>query len=162
MINGKHGQGTHSTKMGADKLAKNTPNAPKFISPNCLPKPKSLGFRWKKASLGVHSPWLPSLVYCGKVLTFSLSVCLHFAIGDCKYFLEFIFAFHILSRNFFIKWWSKRTFSRSLICIKQCQLTKQITTCTKYVLTCCSMLQIVKTFQLVEVCSVLIENIAAI
>ena len=27
MINGKHGQGTHCTKMGADKLAENTPNA---------------------------------------------------------------------------------------------------------------------------------------
>ena len=27
MINEKHGQGTHSTKMGADKLAQNTPNA---------------------------------------------------------------------------------------------------------------------------------------
>ena len=26
--------------MGADKLAENTPNAPKFICPNCLPKPK--------------------------------------------------------------------------------------------------------------------------
>ena len=53
--NGKHGQGTHCTKMGADKLAEYTPNAPKFICPNCLPKPKSFGFRWKKASLGVHS-----------------------------------------------------------------------------------------------------------
>ena len=43
--------------MGADKLFKNTPNAPKFICPNCLPKPRSLGFWWKKASLGVRSPW---------------------------------------------------------------------------------------------------------
>ena len=60
MINGKHGQGTHSTKMGADKLAENTPNAPKFICPNCLPKPKSLEFWWKKASLGVRSLWLKS------------------------------------------------------------------------------------------------------
>ena len=58
MINEKHGQRTHSTKMGADKLFKNTPNAPKFICPNCLPKPKSLGHRCKKASLGVRSPWL--------------------------------------------------------------------------------------------------------
>ena len=44
MINGKHGQGTHSTKMGADKSAENTPNAPKFFGPICLPKSKSLGF----------------------------------------------------------------------------------------------------------------------
>ena len=58
MINGKHGQGPHRTKMGADKSAKNTSNAPTFICPNCLPKPKSLGFWWKKASwLGVRSPW---------------------------------------------------------------------------------------------------------
>ena len=43
--NGKHGQGTQSIKMGADKSAENTPNVLKFICPNCLPKPKSLGFR---------------------------------------------------------------------------------------------------------------------
>ena len=41
--------------MGADKLAKNIPNAPKSICPNCLPKPKILRFRWKKALLGVCS-----------------------------------------------------------------------------------------------------------
>ena len=33
-----------STKIGANKLAENTPNAPKFICPNCLPKLKRLGF----------------------------------------------------------------------------------------------------------------------
>ena len=38
--NGKHGQGTHSTKMGADSPAENTPNAPKHFSLKCLPKPK--------------------------------------------------------------------------------------------------------------------------
>ena len=45
---GKHGQGTHSIKMGTYSSAENTPNAPKFICPNCLPKPKSLGFWWKR------------------------------------------------------------------------------------------------------------------
>ena len=45
MINRKHGQGTHCTKMGADKLAENNPNAQTFIFPNCLLKPKSLGFQ---------------------------------------------------------------------------------------------------------------------
>ena len=34
--------------MGGDKLAKNTANAPKFICPISLLKPKILGFRWKK------------------------------------------------------------------------------------------------------------------
>ena len=34
--------------MGADKLAENTPNAQKFMCPNCMSKPKSLGFRWKR------------------------------------------------------------------------------------------------------------------
>ena len=48
----KNEQGTHSTKMGADKLAENTPNAPKLICPNCLPKPKSLGLWWKKSFIG--------------------------------------------------------------------------------------------------------------
>ena len=37
--------------MGADSLAENTPYAPEFISPICLPKPKSSGFQWKKVSV---------------------------------------------------------------------------------------------------------------
>ena len=53
MNNGKHGQGTHCTKMGADSLSENTPNAPESICPICLPKHKCSGFQWKKASLGV-------------------------------------------------------------------------------------------------------------
>ena len=57
MNNGKHGQGTQCTKMGADSAAENTPNAPEFICPICPPKPKSSGFKWKKASLGIRSPW---------------------------------------------------------------------------------------------------------
>ena len=47
---------THS--KSADISTENIPNAPKFICPICLPKPKSLGFHWKKASLGVRSPCL--------------------------------------------------------------------------------------------------------
>jgi hypothetical protein len=43
--NPKYGQGIHRTKMGADKLAKNTPNAPKFICTftnevSFMPRPK--------------------------------------------------------------------------------------------------------------------------
>ena len=48
MINRKHGEGTHFTKMSADKSAENTPNAPKFIYPNCLPKPKVWNFDEKR------------------------------------------------------------------------------------------------------------------
>ena len=46
-INGKHGQGTHSTKIGADKSAKNTPNA---IHPKCdsLQMPKKLSAQAQK------------------------------------------------------------------------------------------------------------------
>ena len=73
------------------------PQMPQNVSAQAL----KVGISKKKALLGVHSPWLPSLVYCGKVLTFSLSVCLHFAIGDCKYFLEFFFAFHTFYVCFF-------------------------------------------------------------
>ena len=32
-------------KMGTDSLAENTPNAPEFICPICLPKPKNSGFQ---------------------------------------------------------------------------------------------------------------------
>ena len=49
---GKHRQMTHITKMGADRLAKNTP---KFIYTNCLAKPKILAFQWKQSSSGVCS-----------------------------------------------------------------------------------------------------------
>ena len=38
---GNHGQGTHSAEMGADSSTENTLNAPEFICPICLPKPKS-------------------------------------------------------------------------------------------------------------------------
>ena len=34
--------------MGADSFAENTPNAPEFICPICLPKPKSSGFNGKR------------------------------------------------------------------------------------------------------------------
>ena len=37
-------------------LTKNTPNGPEFIFPIFPPKPKSSGFQWKMASLGVRSP----------------------------------------------------------------------------------------------------------
>jgi hypothetical protein len=43
--------------MGSDSLAENTPHAPEFICSICLPKLKSSAFQWKKASLGVRSPW---------------------------------------------------------------------------------------------------------
>ena len=44
------GQGTHSTKLCADSLDENTPNASKHFSPKCLPKPKSFGFLKKALS----------------------------------------------------------------------------------------------------------------
>ena len=48
--NGKHGQGTRSTRMGADRLNRKYPKYPRIY----LPKPKI--FQWK-ASLGVRSAW---------------------------------------------------------------------------------------------------------
>ena len=53
----KHGKGTHCTNMGADCSAQNTPNAPEFICPICLLKPKSSRFQWKNALFGVRNPW---------------------------------------------------------------------------------------------------------
>ena len=43
--------------------SKKTPNAPKFICPICLSKPRKLKFQWKKTSLGVHSPLIESLYH---------------------------------------------------------------------------------------------------
>ena len=48
--------------MAADIFAKHTPNAPEFICPICLPKPKSSGMHWKKASLRVRSPWHSNII----------------------------------------------------------------------------------------------------
>ena len=46
---GKHGQGTHCTKMGADSSAENPPNAPEFLSAQFVwPSPKVLDFNEKR------------------------------------------------------------------------------------------------------------------
>ena len=57
--------------MGTDKLAENTPN---FIGQNCLPNPKSLGFRWKKAYLGVRSPFFIAKKKRGKKQMFLIKL----------------------------------------------------------------------------------------
>jgi hypothetical protein len=48
-----HGQGTHSAKVGivVSSLTENTQNAPTFLDPICLHKPKSLGFSKKNSVL---------------------------------------------------------------------------------------------------------------
>ena len=70
-INGKHRQGNLSTKMRADEPAENTPNDPKFLS-----KSKSLGFWWKKALLGVCSPWFcPSSRTIGQIRVEMIKEC---------------------------------------------------------------------------------------
>ena len=61
LINEKHGQGTHSTKMGDDNLAKNTLNVPKVFGRICLLK--SLGFS-KKAHSGC--PYSVLKIMCAK------------------------------------------------------------------------------------------------
>ena len=64
MINGKHGQGTH--KMGSDKSAENTPKCPKTYLPKLSAQAQK--FRWKKASLGVHSLCICASVFFKKAL----------------------------------------------------------------------------------------------
>ena len=46
----------------ADSSAEDSPNAPEFICPICLLKPKSSGFQKKGASFGVRSPWFLALM----------------------------------------------------------------------------------------------------
>ena len=47
-------KGTHYTKMSGDSLliAEITPNAPEFICPVCLPKPKNIWIAMKKGFIG--------------------------------------------------------------------------------------------------------------
>ena len=56
MNNGKQEEGTHCTKMGADKPAENTSNLLYNLSPIC-PSPRVWYFDEKKASLAVRNPW---------------------------------------------------------------------------------------------------------
>ena len=49
------------------KSTENTPNVQEFVYLICLPKPKSSGSQWKKASLAVRSPW--SFHYVPIILT---------------------------------------------------------------------------------------------
>ena len=85
MNNGKHGQGTHCTKMDADSMTENTP---KIICPICLPKLKSLEFQWKKASLGVRSPWLWVLKIRERLMQFIINVSSHFSLTFLVHFAK--------------------------------------------------------------------------
>ena len=49
---GKHGQGTHCTKMGADSLAENTPKCPRIYLPNLSAQPQKFWISMKKGSIG--------------------------------------------------------------------------------------------------------------
>ena len=51
LINGKHGQGIHSTKIIADKSAKNTPNAHSLSAQIVCPIPKFWNFDEKRLYL---------------------------------------------------------------------------------------------------------------
>ena len=59
MINGKHVQGTHSTKMGADILAENIPNGRKFSA-------QARDSRWMSyepaAILNQNLPYIPHII----------------------------------------------------------------------------------------------------
>ena len=81
MINGKNGHGTHSTKMGADKLVKNTPNAPKSIYPNCPPS-------WKVWDFDEKRLFGASIVHAQKKKYSNLQVdrSLVFSPDQCQYY----------------------------------------------------------------------------
>ena len=73
--------------MGADKLAENTPNAPKFICPICLPKTKSLDFNEKRLyPMSVVRAIKPiDLSFKSERLSLSMITCLTF-ISSTKMF----------------------------------------------------------------------------
>ena len=51
-INGKHGQGTHSTKMGADKSAEKYRKCPKIYKPKLSAQAQKFGILMKKGFIG--------------------------------------------------------------------------------------------------------------
>ena len=59
MNNENHGQETHSAKWGLI-FGRKYPKYSKICSFDLLNWPKSLGYHWKKASLGVRSPCRPT------------------------------------------------------------------------------------------------------
>ena len=61
--------------MGGYSSDENTPNAPEFICPICLPNPKSSGFQWNDDALGIRSSgpraWIFNIykIFLNKVFT---------------------------------------------------------------------------------------------
>ena len=53
---GKHGKGTQSTKIGADKLIQDTPNAPKTNVPNLFAQDQMFEISMKKGYIGRPYP----------------------------------------------------------------------------------------------------------
>ena len=89
MNNVKHWKGTHCTKMNVASSAKKYTEC----CPICLPKPKSFGFQWKKASLGVRSPCEWPLGRTGTLLTAektSVALEIH-GWDDIRYMIEYVF-----------------------------------------------------------------------
>ena len=91
MNNEKHGQGTNSTKMGVDKLAENTQNAPKCICPNCLPKPK----RFHLASIVRDLQFIAVTIESAFTITFlvvSRTFMTNTAVSPiCQYLIQLLF-----------------------------------------------------------------------
>ena len=75
-------------KRGADKLAENTLNAPKYICQNCLLKPESFGYGWKKAPLGVRCPCFMSSQFIDPKTRYSALWTHRFHMGTCMCFHE--------------------------------------------------------------------------
>ena len=77
------GNNVHTSVFGAVN------NASEVVSPICLPKPKSSGFQWKKASLDVHSPCLmlsnkSRCVEIAVIITFSVLVHYTTEVSKCS------------------------------------------------------------------------------
>ena len=84
MNNGKHGQGTHCTKMGADSLAENTPNSHNLSAQFVCPSPKVLDLNEKRlhwASVVQFQFWLAKHVLQKVSNTIQAYVGFFFAMG---------------------------------------------------------------------------------
>ena len=105
MNNGKHGQGTHCIKMGADSLAQNSPNASRKTQPKMTDQAQRFEiFEKSSVSVSLHPQFYIQLLY-------TAPLCFTLTISDQKIVSGSLF-FQLFS-IFYIKMWFFKAFISS-------------------------------------------------
>ena len=108
MNNGKHGQGTHCTKICADSSAENTPNASKFICflkiSSLSEKPVKIGRNFQKVEFATIHPSL-HLTLLHSINTYTTFQFFRTSLITASWIT-------LLVRQYF-EWWDKNRLERS-------------------------------------------------